>query len=114
MKKLFKLILSAAVLFVFAVQPGMAQNVYKFKISVDTVMNHPRNQAPLLFMDGIKKRSGDRLMPDLFHSGQLYKGRAVPKALRLGPCLWENEYKIIEGCLPMQISWKCSLLKAEK
>ena len=47
-------------------------------------MDHPRNQGILLFIDGIKKKSGGRLDPEFFHSAQLYKGGAVPKALKLG------------------------------
>ncbi|MFC1798858.1 TRAP transporter substrate-binding protein DctP, partial [Thermodesulfobacteriota bacterium] len=57
---------------------------YEFKISVDTVMNHPRNQGLLTFIDEIKKRSQGQLEPKLFHSAQLYKDKAAPKALALG------------------------------
>lgn len=84
MKKALKPIIFAVILFILAAQPVMAQEVYKFKISVNTVMDHPRNQGLLLFMEGVKKKSGGRLMPELFHSAQLYKGGAVPKALKLG------------------------------
>jgi C4-dicarboxylate-binding protein DctP len=77
-------ILFAVSLFLFVAQPVMAQKIYKFKISVNTVMDHPRNQGLLLFMEDIKKKSGGRLNPELFHSAQLYKGGAVLKALKLG------------------------------
>lgn len=84
MRMTVKLFLAVAILFVAVAQPAQAQKVYEFKISVDTVMNHPRNQGLLLFIDGIKKRSGGRLAPELFHSAQLYKGKGTPKALSLG------------------------------
>lgn len=84
MKKSIRIILTVLILSLIMIPPAMAQKQYKFKISVDTVMNHPRNQALLLFIDDLKKMSENRLVPELFHSGQLYKDRAVPKALRLG------------------------------
>ena len=84
MKKASVIIIFAVILLMFAVQPMMAQNVYKFKISLNTGMDHPRNQGILMFMDTVKKESGGRLMPELFHSGQLYRGGDVPKALNLG------------------------------
>jgi TRAP-type C4-dicarboxylate transport system substrate-binding protein len=84
MSKTLKLIISGVVFLTLAAQLVMAQEVYKFKISVDTVMDHPRNQGLLLFMEGIKKKSGGRLIGELFHSAQLYKSRDVPKALKLG------------------------------
>ena len=84
MKTTFKVILSALVLLGLAAQPALGQEVYKFKISVNTVIDHPRNQGLLLFMEEIKKRSNGRLAPELFHSAQLYRGPDVPKALKLG------------------------------
>ncbi|MCJ7595435.1 MAG: TRAP transporter substrate-binding protein DctP, partial [Desulfobacterales bacterium] len=84
MKTTFKVIISALILFGLAAQPAIGQEVYKFKISVNTVMDHPRNQGLLLFMEEVKKRSNGRLAPELFHSAQLYKGPDVPKALKLG------------------------------
>ena len=84
MKKALALVLYTFILLAVSLPAVMAQEVYKFKISVNTVMDHPRNQGMLLFIDGIKKKSGGRLAPEFFHSAQLYKGGAVPKALRLG------------------------------
>lgn len=84
MKKTLALVLSTIIFLAVFLPSAMAQEVYKFKISVNTVMDHPRNQGMLLFIDGIKKKSGGRLEPEFFHSAQLYKGGAVPKALKLG------------------------------
>ena len=97
MRHTFKICLAAVVLVVLAVQPVLAQKVYEFKISVDTVMNHPRNQGLVIFIDMIKKRSTGRLSPTLYHSAQLYKDTHVPKALSLGtvemgvPGIWQLE-----------------------
>ena len=76
--------------------PSLAE-VYKFKISVETVMNHPRNQGLVIFIDMLKERSKGRLEPTLYHSAQLYKDTHVPKALGLGtlemgmPGIWQLE-----------------------
>ncbi|MBW2308138.1 MAG: TRAP transporter substrate-binding protein DctP [Deltaproteobacteria bacterium] len=97
MRRAWKVCLAGVVLVVLAIQPALAQKVYEFKISVDTVMNHPRNQGLLIFMDMIKKRSNGRLAPKLYHSAQLYKDTHVPKALSLGtlemgvPGIWQLE-----------------------
>jgi len=97
MRHTFKIFLAAAVLVVLAVQPVPAQKVYEFKISVDTTMNHPRNQGFLIFIDLVKKRSNGRLVPKLYHSAQLYKDTHVGKALSLGtvemaaPGIWQLE-----------------------
>ncbi len=84
MKTVFKAIVFACILFGLSTQPVMAQEVYKFKIAIDTVMDHPLGQGLLIFMEDIKKRSNGRLAPELFHSAQLYKGADIPKALKLG------------------------------
>ena len=75
----------------------VAAEVYKFKISVDTTMNHPRNQGVLKFMELVKNMSNGQLEPELFHSAQLYKDTHVCKALSLGtvemaiPGIWQLE-----------------------
>lgn len=84
MKATFKVIISAVILCGLAGQPAIAQDVYKFKIAIDTVMDHPLGQGLLIFMEDIKKKSNGRLAPELFHSAQLYKGADIPKALKLG------------------------------
>jgi TRAP-type transport system periplasmic protein len=84
MKTVFKAIVIACILFGLSMQPAIAQEVYKFKIAIDTVMDHPLGQGLLIFMEDIKKRSNGRLAPELFHSAQIYKGADIPKALKLG------------------------------
>jgi len=83
MKRALKILLAMALLLTLAAPTASAEK-FEFKISVDTVMNHPRNQGLVMFMDEIKKRSQGRLEPKLFHSAQLYKDKAAPKALALG------------------------------
>lgn len=84
MKRTLKTILAVALLFAIVVSPAFAEKTYEFKISVDTVMNHPRNEGLVMFMDKIIERSGGRLKPKLFHTAQLYKDQDAPKALALG------------------------------
>jgi TRAP-type transport system periplasmic protein len=84
MKRAVKAFVFAFILFGLAAQPAIAQEVFKFKIAIDTVMDHPLGQGLLIFMEDIKKRSNGRLAPELFHSAQLYKGADIPKALKLG------------------------------
>jgi len=61
-----------------------AEKVYEFKISVDTVPNHPRNMGLVIFIEELQKRSGGKLVPKYYHSAQLYKDAHVTKALRTG------------------------------
>lgn len=61
-----------------------AEKVYEFKISIDTVPNHPRYGGLELFVPELAKRSGGRLVGKIYHSAQLYKDAHVTKALRTG------------------------------
>jgi TRAP-type C4-dicarboxylate transport system substrate-binding protein len=61
-----------------------AEKVYEFKISVDTVPNHPRNMGLVIFIEELQKKSSGRLVPKYYHSAQLYKDAHVTKALRTG------------------------------
>jgi len=64
---------------------GLARaQTFEFKISVDTVPNHPRNMGLEIFMAELQKRSGGKLVPKLYHSAQLYKDAHVAKALGMG------------------------------
>ena len=72
--------------------PAMAaEKVFEFKISVDTVPNHPRNMGLEIFVPELAKRSGGKLMAKVYHSGQLYKDAHVAKAIRTGT---------VEMCVP--------------
>jgi TRAP-type transport system periplasmic protein len=96
MKNAWKFGLVLLILLGLTAGPVTAE-VYKFKISVDTTMNHPRNQGLLKFIELVKEKSGGKLVPELFHSAQLYKDTHVPKALSLGtvemavPGIWQLE-----------------------
>jgi len=85
-------ILAAAITLAVIAGPGnsMAQTI-EFKISLDTVPNHPRNMGLEIFVPELTKRSGGKLVPKVFHSGQLYKDAHVAKAIRTGT---------VEMCVP--------------
>ena len=96
MKRVGLLSLVTALFVCLIAGPSLAE-VYKFKIGVETVQNHPRNKGLVIFIDMLKERSKGRLEPTLYHSAQLYKGTHVPKALGLGtlemgaPGIWQLE-----------------------
>ncbi|MCJ7784092.1 MAG: hypothetical protein MUP41_09170, partial [Desulfobacterales bacterium] len=50
-----------------------AEKTFEFKISVDTVPNHPRNMGLVIFVEELEKKSSGRLVPKYYHSAQLYK-----------------------------------------
>ena len=77
-------VLVTLTLFMGAGQVVAAEEVFEFKISIDTAPSHPRNQGLVIFMEELQKRSHGKLVPKFFHSGQLYKDAHVAKALRTG------------------------------
>lgn len=79
---LMLLIMGGSILF-GGVSKTTAQT-FEFKISVDTVPNHPRNMGLEIFMAELQKRLGGKLAPKLYHSAQLYKDAHVSKALGMG------------------------------
>jgi len=88
MRKHWKFILALAALSMvlppFGAVPKAAAQTFEFKISVDTVPNHPRNMGLEIFIDQLQKKSGGKLVPKLYHSAQLYKDAHVTKALKMG------------------------------
>lgn len=83
---------------VFPITPTIAaDDVYEIKLSVDTNMNHHRNKGLKVFMNFLERNSKGRLKVNFFHSGQLYKDRDIPKAMKLGtvdmaaPGIWQLE-----------------------
>jgi len=60
--------------------PAVAQE--KFRIALDTNPSHVRNKGIELFVDELKKRTGDRFAIEVYPSGQLFRDRDVPRALR--------------------------------
>jgi len=87
-------VLAAALALAGWMSPGpaaAAEKVFEFKISLDTVPNHPRNMGLEVFVPELTKRSGGKLVPTVYHSGQLYKDAHVAKAIRTGT---------VEMCIP--------------
>lgn len=70
----------AAVLSLLA--PGTASSQERFRISLDTNPSHVRNQGVEIFAKELKQRVGDKLEIEIYPSGQVYRDRDVPKALR--------------------------------
>jgi C4-dicarboxylate-binding protein DctP len=62
--------------------PATASSQEKFRISLDTNPTHVRNQGVDIFAKELKKRVGDKLDIEVYPSGQVYRDRDVPKALR--------------------------------
>jgi len=79
------MIVAAAVALAWFAGSGIAgAQTYEFKLSVDTVPNHPRNMGLVIFVEELEKKSGGKLKPKYYHSAQLYKDAHVTKALRTG------------------------------
>ena len=98
MKKLVLLVLSILLGVSLSVPCSWgAGKVYTFKLSVETHENHHRNKALKIYRCLLEKNSKGRLKVDYYHSGQIYKGKDIPKALRIGtiemalPGIWQLE-----------------------
>lgn len=63
-----------------AVAPASAQE--KLRIALDTNPVHVRNKGVEIFVEELKKRTGDRFAIEVYPSGQLFRDRDVPRALR--------------------------------
>lgn len=70
----------AALAAVMMASPASAAE--KFRIALDTNNSHPRNQGVQLFIKELKARTGDRFDIELYPSGQLFRDRDIPRALR--------------------------------
>lgn len=62
--------------------PAAAQE--KLRITLDTNPSHVRNKGVEIFAEELKKRVGNKLAIKIYPSGQLFRDRDVPKALRQG------------------------------
>ena len=97
MKKLSTLISFMVALALSSSYGYAADKVYTFKLSVETVETHHRNKSLKIFRCLLEKNSKGRLKVDYYHSGQIYKGKDIPKALRIGtiemavPGIWQLE-----------------------
>jgi TRAP-type transport system periplasmic protein len=70
----------AAVATVLMATPATAQE--KFRIALDTNPVHVRNKGVDKFVEELKKRTGDHFAIEVYPSGQLFRDRDVPRALR--------------------------------
>jgi len=71
---------TAALTSIFIGNSASAQE--KFRIALDTNPSHVRNKGVDIFAEELKKRIGDKLAIEIYPSGQMYRDRDVPKALR--------------------------------
>ncbi len=80
---------------------GPAAGQEKFRISLDTNPSHVRNKGVDIFVKELTKRVGGKLSIEVYPSGQVYRDRDVPKALRQGaiemgvPGTWQ-----LDGLVP--------------
>ena len=83
----------AALAAVFVATPAVAQQ--KLRIALDTNPVHVRNKGVDLFVEELKKRTGNHFAIEVYPSGQLFRDRDVPRALRQGalemgvPGIWQ-------------------------
>jgi C4-dicarboxylate-binding protein DctP len=81
--KLHKKLLAGAVSTMAAVMlasPVLAAE--KMRIALDTNPTHVRNMGVEMFIEELKKRTGDHFEIELYPSGQLFRDRDIPRALR--------------------------------
>jgi TRAP-type transport system periplasmic protein len=67
-----------------ALLPAAANAQEKLRITLDTNPTHVRNRGVEVFAEELKKRVGNKLVVEIYPSGQLFRDRDVPKALRQG------------------------------
>lgn len=65
---------------VLVAAPASAQE--KLRIALDTNPVHVRNKGVEIFVEELKKRTGNRFAIEVYPSGQLFRDRDVPRALR--------------------------------
>lgn len=70
----------AALAAVMMASPASAAE--KFRIALDTNPSHVRNKGVEMFIKELKARTGDRFDIELYPSGQLFRDRDIPRALR--------------------------------
>lgn len=84
MKKSTKILFAVLFLVGFMVHPLMAKDVYQFKVSVETIAQHPKNKGLKIFIKNLEEKSKGRIKAELYEGAQLYKGVQVMKAVNLG------------------------------
>ena len=99
MKKIFMIALMFTTIIILLPSMSMADNgkTYTIKIAVETTPTHHRNIGLIAFKEVLDEISAGKVKVEIYDSGSLYKGRDIPKALRLGtlemgvPGSWQLE-----------------------
>jgi C4-dicarboxylate-binding protein DctP len=78
------LLSALAIAAVSALIPLSAAAQEKLRITLDTNPSHVRNKGVEIFVKELEKRVGNKLAIEVYPSGQLFRDRDVPKALRQG------------------------------
>ncbi len=79
MKKIGKILILSLFLMGVFFQSATAKEVYEFIISVDTVMDHPRNQALKIFIKNLEEKSKGQFKVKFYHSASCIKMRILLK-----------------------------------
>ncbi|NBT97724.1 MAG: hypothetical protein EBT59_00765 [Betaproteobacteria bacterium] len=80
MKRRSVLTVALGLLLAAGASPALAQE--KLRIALDTNPVHVRNKGVEVFVAELKKRTGNRFAIEVYPSGQLFRDRDVPRALR--------------------------------
>ncbi|MEY3605246.1 MAG: hypothetical protein RIQ49_2278 [Pseudomonadota bacterium] len=80
MKRRSVLTVALGLLLATGASPALAQE--KLRIALDTNPVHVRNKGVEVFVAELKKRTGNRFAIEVYPSGQLFRDRDVPRALR--------------------------------
>ena len=80
MKRRSVLTVALGLLLAAGASPARAQE--KLRIALDTNPVHVRNKGVEVFVAELKKRTGNRFAIEVYPSGQLFRDRDVPRALR--------------------------------
>ena len=84
MPKQIRKLLGTCALVATALASGAVYAQEKLRISLDTNPVHVRNKGVDIFVEELKKRVGNKLVIEIYPSGQLFRDRDVPRALRQG------------------------------
>jgi TRAP-type transport system periplasmic protein len=77
-----KLLASAVTALAAVMMASPASAAEKMRIALDTNPTHVRNMGVEMFIEELKKRTGDHFEIELYPSGQLFRDRDIPRALR--------------------------------
>lgn len=77
-----KLLVSAVTTMAAVMMAGPVLAAEKLRIALDTNPTHVRNMGVEMFIEELKQRTGDHFDIELYPSGQLFRDRDIPRALR--------------------------------